>query len=157
MSKKSKFGTGLFFGALLGGFTAFFLSPKTGKENREIAKKKWADLHLALKTQSKEQIVKEIFGSVSKEGKKLYTVAQKDLNARLDSLKKNYPTIDKGKYMDVVREVVDRLKEEKEGSKDRVSKLKEFLASRWEYVQKEAKKDAKLLKKASTSKKKVVN
>lgn len=158
MSKKSKFGVTLLLGALIGGAAAFFLSPKSGKENRELAKKKWDSLHHALKTKSKEQIVKEIFGIASKEGKKLYDVAQKELNTRLDQLKKQYPDIDKGKYMDVVKDVMKRLKEEKEGSTDRLAKLKDFLVSRWDFVQSEAKEDVKKVKASTKSKsRKAVN
>ncbi len=140
---KSKFGIVLALGALLGGAAAFFLTPKTGKENREIAKKKLQQLHVTLKTKSKEEIVKEIFGTASKEGKKLYDLAQKELNIRLDKLKEKYPDIDKGKYMEVVTDVVSRLKEEKEATKDRLTDLTDFLKSRWEFISEEGKKDLK--------------
>lgn len=146
--KQSKFGAGLLFGALLGGAAAFFLSPKSGKENRELAKKKWAALHLTLKTKTKEEIVKEIFGSVSANGKKLYDLAQKEMNTRLDALKEKYPDIDKGKYMDVVKEVLTRLKDEKDTTKEQVSSLGEFLKSRWESVSSESKKDVKKVTKS---------
>lgn len=141
--KKGKFGLGLTIGAILGGITAFFLTPKTGKENREMAKKKWHELHTNLKTKSKEEIVKEIFGSVSKEGKKLYELAQKEMNKKLEELKEKYPALDKEKYMKVVNEVVERLKEEKDATQSRIADLGEFLKSRWEYVSQEGKKDIK--------------
>ena len=149
---KSKFGLTLALGALLGGAAAFFLTPKSGKENRELAKKKWAELHLAIKTKSKEEIVKEIFGTASKEGKKLYDIAQKEMNTRLDQLKEKYPDIDKGKYMGVVNDVVGRLKEEKEATKDRLTDLTDFLKSRWEYVSEEGKKDLKKAKEPAKKK-----
>ena len=152
--KQSKFGVGLMLGALLGGVAALFLTPKTGKENREFAKKKWAALHKALQTKSKEEIVKEIFGTVTKEGRKLYDMAQKELNTRLEELKKKHPDIDKGKYMDVVKEVVTRLKDEKEATKERLSDLSEFLKSRWEYVSDEGKKDVAKVTKGKNSVKK---
>ncbi len=148
MSKQSKFGATLLFGALLGGVAAFFLSPKSGKENREMAKKKWAALHLTLQTKTKEEIVKEIFGSVSANSKKLYDLAQKEMNTRLDQLKEKYPDIDKGKYMDVVKEVLTRLKSEKDTTKDQITSLGEFLKSRWESVSSEGKKDVKKVTKA---------
>ncbi|PIZ64239.1 hypothetical protein CO051_04380 [Candidatus Roizmanbacteria bacterium CG_4_9_14_0_2_um_filter_39_13] len=152
---KSKIGLTLALGALLGGAAAFFLSPKSGKENREMAKKKWASLHTALQTKSKEEIVKEIFGSASNEGKKLYEMAQKEMNTRLDELKTKYPDIDKGKYMEVVKEVIGRLKDEKEATKERMSDLGEFLKSRWEFISEEGKKDLKKAK--APAKKKAVN
>ncbi|MDA1316843.1 MAG: hypothetical protein O3B87_02345 [bacterium] len=148
MSNKSKFGATLLIGALLGGIAAFFLSPKSGKENREMAKKKWAQLHLTLKTKTKEEIVKELFGSVTEQGKKLYEMAQKEMNSRLDTLKEKYPDIDKGKYMDVVKEVLTRLQEEKDATKDQLGSLGEFLKSRWETITTEGKKDTKKIVKA---------
>jgi len=149
---KSKFGLTLALGALLGGAAAFFLTPKTGKENREHAKKKLQQLHVTLKTKSKEEIVKEIFGTASKEGKKLYDIAQKEMNTRLDQLKEKYPDIDKGKYMGVVTEVVERLKEEKEATKGRMGELTNFLKSRWEFISEEGKKDVKKVKAAANKK-----
>jgi len=149
---KSKFGITLALGALLGGAAAFFLTPKTGKENRELAKKKLQQLHVTLKTKSKEEIVKEIFGTASKEGKKLYDLAQKELNIRLDKLKEKYPEIDKGKYMEVVTDVVSRLKEEKEATKDRLADLTDFLKSRWEFISEEGKKDLKKVNPAEKKK-----
>ncbi len=38
-NKKSKFGLGLILGSIVGAVTALFVTPKTGKEMREIAKK----------------------------------------------------------------------------------------------------------------------
>jgi len=141
--KKSKLGFGLILGTIIGGAAAFFLTPKTGKENRELAAKKWSDLHTALKTKSKDEIIKEIFGTISKTGKALYEKAQKELNLKLDELKKDHPEIDHKKYTKVVGEVVDRLKDEKDASKENLAQLKDFLVARWDYVTKEGKKDIK--------------
>ncbi len=38
-NKKTKFGLGLIIGSIVGAVTALFITPKTGKEMREIAKK----------------------------------------------------------------------------------------------------------------------
>jgi len=130
-------------GAVLGGLAAMFLTPKTGKENREIAKKKWSELNKALKTKSKEEIVKDIFGSATKESRKLYDLSQKELNSRLADLKKKYPNIDKNKYLDTVKDVIIRLQDEKEATTKRLSDLSDFLKSRWDYVSDESKKDVK--------------
>jgi len=140
---KGKFGFGIMIGAVLGGLAAMFLTPKTGKENREIAKKKWSELNKALKTKSKEEIVKDIFGSATKESRKLYDLSQKELNSRLADLKKKYPNIDKNKYLDTVKDVIIRLQDEKEATTKRLSDLSDFLKSRWDYVSDESKKDVK--------------
>ncbi len=140
---KSKFGTGLLLGALLGGAAAFFLSPKSGKENREMAKKKLEEWKERYEGKSPEEIAREIFGSASAEGKKLYMRAQEELNARLDEVKKSAEEIDQGKYKEVVRDVMNRLQEEKEATKERMSKLQDYLMDRWDYVSSESEKDAK--------------
>lgn len=149
---KSKFGAGLVLGALLGGAAAFFLSPKTGKENREMAKKKLAEWKERYEGKTPEEIAKEIFGSASAEGKKLYMRAQDEMNKQLDKIKKSADEIDQEKYAAVVRDVMGRLKEEKEATKERVAQLQEYLMDRWEYVSSESEKDAKKLAKDATKK-----
>ncbi len=149
---KSKFSTGLLLGALLGGAAAFFLSPKSGKENREMAKKKLAEWKERYEGKSPEEIAKEIFGSASAEGKKLYMRAQDEMNKQLDKIKKSADEIDQEKYASVVRDVMGRLKDEKEATKERVAKLQEYLMDRWEYVSSESEKDAKKLAKDATKK-----
>lgn len=149
---KSKFGAGLVLGALLGGAAAFFLSPKTGKENREMAKKKLAEWKERYEGKSAEEIAKEIFGTASAEGKKLYMRAQEEMNKQLDSIKKSADEIDQDKYVSVVKEVMSRLQEEKEATKDRLGKLQEYLMDRWEYVSDESEKDAKKVAKDAAKK-----
>jgi hypothetical protein len=50
--------------------------------------------------------------------------------------------------MDVVKEVLIRLKDEKDSTKEQVSSLGEFLKSRWEVISKEGTKDAKKVTKS---------
>lgn len=45
--KGSKFGLGLILGSIIGAVTALFVTPKTGKEMRELAKK-WLEEELQL-------------------------------------------------------------------------------------------------------------
>ncbi len=149
---KSKFGAGLLLGALLGGAAAFFLSPKSGKENREMAKKKLAEWKERYEGKSPEEIAKEIFGSASAEGKKLYMRAQEEMNTQLDKIKKSADEIDQEKYASVVKEVMGRLKEEKEATKERLVQLQEYLMDRWDYVSSESEKDAKKVAKDATKK-----
>lgn len=144
---KSKFGAGVIFGALLGCTAAFFFSPKSGKENREMAKKKLAEWRKRYEGKSPEEIAKEIFGSASVGGKNLYMRAQSEMNTHLENIKKSADEIDKEKYTSVVKEVIGRLKDEKEATKERMAKLQEYLMDRWEYVSQESEKDAKKLAK----------
>lgn len=144
-NKKSPFGAGIIIGAVLGGVAAYFLSPKSGKENREMAKQKLDEMKKRVEGKSIDEIVKEIFGMASEEGEKLYTRARNDLNARLDVLQESIDAIDRGKYKNIVDEVLENLKNETEITKDRLSRLQEYLMDRWDIAQEEGEKDTKKL------------
>lgn len=151
---KSKFGAGIVLGALLGGAAAFFLSPKSGKENREMAKKKLEAWKKRYEGKTPDEIAKEIFGEASAQGKKLYEQAQKEMNKRLDEIKKSADDIDHKKYQKVVDDVIARLKDEKDATKERVAALKDYLMERWEFVQAEAEEDVKTVAKKTEKKSK---
>jgi gas vesicle protein len=68
--KSSKLGLGILIGTVIGGLAAFFLSPKSGEENREKVTKKIKQLQKLIKDQHIDEKVKEIFGDVSDEEKK---------------------------------------------------------------------------------------
>lgn len=142
MDKKSTFKTGLLFGAILGGLTAFFLAPKSGKENREMAKKKFRQLKEMLQDKKIDEIVMEIYGKASDEGRKLYVKARKELDSRLDEMNDTLNDIDKKKYMSLVTDVMDHVKDEAEATKERVTKLQDYLVDRWDQAQMMAKEDA---------------
>jgi gas vesicle protein len=140
---KSKFGAGLIFGAILGGVAAMFLSPKSGKENREMAKEKLEEWQKKYENKPPQDIAKEVFGIATEEGKKLFETTQKMLNDKLDDLKSKADEIDQDKYKEVVKEVIAKVQKEKEATGDRAEKLKKYLLDRWEYVMSESKKDVK--------------
>lgn len=142
---KSKFGLGVALGALLGGVAAIFLSPKSGKENREMAKEKLADWKKRFEDKPPQEVAKEIFGTASDEGKKLYEKTQDILNSKLDDLRLKVEEIDHDKYKEVVKEVITKIQKEKEATEERVSKLKNYLLDRWEFVMSESQKDVKKL------------
>ena len=81
--KKSKFGIGVAIGALLGGVAAFFLSPRSGPENRKMAMQKIDELIKLLKEKKLQDIAVEIYGKATEEGTKLYEKASAEMGARL--------------------------------------------------------------------------
>ncbi len=129
--KKSNFGLGVLIGAALGSVAAFFLSPKSGKENREMIMKKLESIKKLLKEKSLDEIVLEIFGKVTDEGKRLYTVARDEMNTRLDAMKETVEDIDKEKYTQLVDDVIERVKNETDATKERLAKLQDFMMNRW--------------------------
>ena len=144
-NKKSPFGAGIIIGAVLGGVAAYFLTPKSGKENRDMAKQKLDEYKKRLEGKNVEQIVKEIFGIASEEGERIYTRAREDLNMRLETIQQSLDEIDKGKYKDMVDDVLENLKNETEMTKDRMARLHEYLMDRWDLAQEDSKKDTKKL------------
>jgi gas vesicle protein len=150
--KKSNFGLGVLIGAALGSAAAFFFSPNSGKENREMAMKKLEELKKLLKNKSLDEIVTEIFGKVSEEGKHLYTLAREEMNERLDMMKESVENIDRDKYVQLVDDVIERVKKEGDATKERMVKLQDFLMNRWGKAQDMAEDDGKKVVKANVKK-----
>lgn len=143
MAQKSNFGVGVIIGAILGGVAAFFMSPKSGKENREMAKKKIDQFKKMINDKKIDEAVKEIYGSVSEEGKKFYTMARKEIDSRLSDLQKNLKEIDQTKYKQIVTDTVDHVVKEGKTTVARVDKLKKYLLNRWNAGEEMVKADVK--------------
>ena len=119
--KKSKFGLGVLFGTLIGGITALFLSPQSGKKNREAVAKKIDELKKILEEEKVDEKLKEI-----------YHKAKNWLVDELELLKDTVDNIDYEKYKKAVNKVIVRVKKEtKKGAKE-VEKLKKQLLKEWE-------------------------
>ncbi len=142
-TKKSKFGIGLAVGALLGGVAAFFLSPRSGPENRAMAKKKIDELIKLLKEKKLHEIAIEIYGKATEEGTRLYEKASTEMGSRLHEVKKTMEEIDQEKYKDLVMDVMERVRQEKEATQERLGKLQAYFMKRWDEGAKMAKEDAK--------------
>jgi gas vesicle protein len=134
--KSSKLGLGLVLGTLIGGLAAFFFSPKSGEENREMVAKKVKQLEKLLKEKEVDKKVKEVFGEATEEAIKLYNQAKTWLIEDLATLKEAVDEIDKEKYAKAVENVVKRV--EKEAKKDvkQLEKLKKQLMKEWEKLRK---------------------
>jgi gas vesicle protein len=123
--KKSRFSLGVLFGTLIGGLTAFFLSPKSGKENREAVVKKIEELKKILKEEKVDEKIKEV-----------YAKAKVWLIEELAQLKEAVKNIDYEKYEKAVDKVIIRVKKEtKKGAKE-IEKLKKQLLKEWKKMNK---------------------
>ena len=130
--KSSKLGLGLLIGAVLGGLASFFLSPKSGEENREEVVKKVKQLKKLLEEKEIDKKVKEIFGEVSDEATKIYTQAKEWLIEDLAQLKDAVEHIDKEKYTTAVEKVVKRVHKGVKKDSKQLGKLKKQLMREWE-------------------------
>ncbi len=139
-NKSSKFGLGLLFGTVLGGLAALFLTPTTGKQNRELVAKKIKELEELLKDSHIDEKVKEIFGEVTEEAKAMYLKAKKDTVKRLAELKETVENIDRKKYEEVVKETVEILKKEAKREGKEMDRLKESLFKEWKKLEVKKKK-----------------
>lgn len=101
--RKSNPGLTLFVGMALGAVAGLFLAPKSGKENREEAKKKLKDLQKSWESGDMQKQVQDIFGDVSNESMKMYKQAQDELTKRMESMKE---LTDRKTYEDMVSSVV---------------------------------------------------
>jgi len=130
-SKAQKFGLGILIGSVLGGIAATFLSPKSGKENRELIAQKIQELKKSLEEQHIDDKVKEIYGEVTDEGKKLYVTAREEVQKKLDELKKTVDSIDKEKYTAIVEDVMKKLKTEYKTSTAKLGDLQDYFEAQW--------------------------
>lgn len=148
-NKNSKLGLGLVIGSVLGGLAAFFLSPKTGKENREMVSRKIHELKLKIEEQKIQERVKEIYGDVTEEGTRMYTMARDEINTRLDELKKTMDEIDIDKYKAMVNDVIERIKSETQTSAEHLAKLRDYFMDKWGEAKTEAEDDVEKVAKGA--------
>ncbi len=131
-NRSSKFGVGVLIGTVLGGLAAFFLSPKSGPENREMVEKKLKEVEKWLEDAEIPEHVKEIYGDVTEEGTKLYKNVSKALKPRIKEIQQKMEDFDAEKYKKLVGEVVEAVQTEADVAAHRASKLKDYLIDKWQ-------------------------
>lgn len=132
--KPSFFGLGVVLGTILGGLAAVFLSPKSGKENREAVLKKIGDLKKDIEKMELDKKVREVWGEVSEDGKKTFTKAKKSLLKKFDELQDKWEDFDREKYLKMVENSVDEAKEGTKETTEKIVKLKELFVKDWNKV-----------------------
>ena len=132
--KPSRFGLGVLLGTVLGGLAAFFLSPKSGEENREAVVKKIQELKGEIDKMEIDKKVKEIYGEVTEDGKKAYLKAKKQILKGLDELQERWQEFDREKYVRMVEDAVSDAKSETKQTAEKLLKLKEMFVRDWNKV-----------------------
>ncbi|MGI5897633.1 MAG: YtxH domain-containing protein [Candidatus Dojkabacteria bacterium] len=118
MSKSGKsFAKGALLGAIGGALAGILFAPKSGKETREDIKKLAVDL-----------------GDKAEE---TYLNAKKQLNKKIENIKRAGKSIDEAKYKELIGEVVDDFKQNQKITQNSAEKLGEILRKDWEKIKKE--------------------
>ncbi len=128
----SKFGVGLFIGALAGALAGIFYAPKSGKQTRKVLGKKLDELREKFSEMEIDKKVQDIFGQVSEEAKDQYLSVTKDLLEKLAKLKGRVEEIDTKKYQKMVEEVLEDFKKKGEESATVIGKMRKHLIADWQ-------------------------
>ena len=128
----SKLGLGLIMGTVIGAITAFFLSPKSGKENREEVMKKVRELEEWLKEKEVDVKLKEIYGEATEEGRKLFEFVRKEITMVMGEVKEKIEDFDKEKYEKMIENVMDKAKKETKTTVQKLEKMKSHLLKQWQ-------------------------
>jgi len=128
----SKLGLGLIMGTVIGAITAFFLSPKSGKENREEALKKFKELEEWLKEKEVDVKLKEIYGEVTEEGRRLFEFVSREVTIVMDEVKEKIEDFDKEKYEKMIENVMNKAKKETKTTVEKLEKMKKHLLKQWQ-------------------------
>jgi len=134
----SKFGLGLFIGALLGAIAGLFLAPRTGKETREEAKKMLDELKKRYRTGELKDKVRKIFGDVRKESIELYMTAKDEIG---DKVREAKGKMNRQDFDRIVDEVTSRLRKAGKVTEEQMRKLKDDLVREWDRIKKETEKE----------------
>lgn len=132
--KVAPFGLGVLVGSVLAGLAAFFMSPKSGKENREAVMKKVSELKKDIEKMELDKKVKEVWGDVTEDGKKTFTKAKKNLLNKLDEVQDMWEDFDSAKYMKMVESSVDDAKTGAKDTAEKLKKLKDLFVRDWNKV-----------------------
>lgn len=143
----TKFGLGMIIGLVAGAVAGMFLSPKSGKENRELVGNKLDDLKKALDNGDFNEKVQEMFGEVTNNTREMYIMITDELTNGLADLKGAISEIDKDKYMAVVTKVVEKVKDKHELPKAELDKIQKLLQKDFERIVDFNKKEEKKPKK----------
>lgn len=132
--KSSGFGLGMAVGTILGGLVGFFLSPKSGKQNRQMVMKKFKELKGEIEKMKIEAKIKEIWGDVTEDGKKTFTSVRKEVLAQISNLQDRFEDFDYEKYIKMVEKAIDNTRKETKQNADKLVKLKDLYVKDWQKV-----------------------
>ncbi len=125
--------TGLIVGATAGATAMFFLSPRSGEENRKMAKKRYDEIidQIEEERSALEDKVEEIFGEVNAITTSLFNDARNLWNTQIKTLEKSVDKIDKAHYQEMVDSIMEKLQGNKKYDNTDLTKMKRYLSGEW--------------------------
>lgn len=148
--KSNKFGLGLILGAVSGALTGIFLTPKTGKKMRADVLKRAKQIRQMIEDTDASVVISDMFDEVTEKSTAVYNEIKDMVSEKLADLTESIDSIDKEKYLRVVRSVVDELKNKKELTEQQLEKVKQHLEKDYEKLTPKSAK--KVAQKATTAK-----
>lgn len=115
MEKTANFLKGLLLGAVAGGVAGVLLAPKSGKETRDD--------------------IMKLAEKVKKDATSYFEDAKAMLMQKVDALKSAGKKLDEKKYMEIVTEVVDELKKDRDLTMDAAKKIGTQLKRDWRKIE----------------------
>lgn len=125
--------SGMLVGAAAGAAAMFFLSPRSGKENRKLMQDKISEAkdYMEEERALMEAKVQEIFGEVNDLTTSLFEDAKRLWNNQVRAFEKSMDKIDKGRYQEMVDNVMETLQSSKRYDNTDLAKMKRYLSSEW--------------------------
>jgi gas vesicle protein len=142
------FTTGAFIGGLAGAGLAFFLSPRTGAQNRRLVHRRFDILKDRAQDIGEDisDTVMEIFGEVSEATVGLYEDGRHLFEKQLRTFKNNWEDIDKEKYHDIVNSIGESLESNKKHRIEDIEDLKRYWRKNWRKIEGQAEKTSSSIK-----------
>lgn len=126
---KTKTGLALVVGAAAGYVASLFLSSKTRKAHKEKVVQTVDDVFDKFMSETDKAKLYELLGKSGEEATKQAKLISKSLAKNLASAKETLALIDKDKYLTVVNQTIDDLRNKGELNQKQLSALKKYLES----------------------------
>ncbi|MEO6508372.1 MAG: hypothetical protein ABIO02_00300 [Patescibacteria group bacterium] len=139
--KESKMGLGFIIGIILGAIGGLFLAPKSGKENRDAAAKKFEEMKGMIESGEAQEKIEKIFGDLSDESVRMYNNVREEVIDRVEKMK----NMNADDYAAMVQETIEKVKETGKMGAEQVKKMKDQFIQDYPDVKEEVDEKSKKL------------
>lgn len=130
----------VFVAGLAAGYVASWFLPEDVKtRQRKMARKKADELKSILTDPDERERVKDIFKERTQEAMGSYQQARETLMANLSSMRGSWEDINKDKYMEVVNQTIEEIRDNQALPMRQLNKLKQYFEADYKLLQSKAK------------------